>query len=66
LLLGNNGYDPTYGARPLRRVIQEQLTDKLALALLQGEIREWNSVRVGASGGELQIEKAGARVGAKA
>ena len=37
-LLGNLGYDPSYGARPLRRVIQKQLTDRLALALLQGEI----------------------------
>src|SRR5664280_1980545 len=36
-LLGDMGYDPTYGARPLRRVIQKQLTDRLALALLQGE-----------------------------
>ena len=38
-LLGDMGYDPTYGARPLRRVIQKQLTDRLALALLKGEIR---------------------------
>ena len=35
-LIGNLGYDPTYGARPLRRVIQKQLTDRLALALLAG------------------------------
>jgi ATP-dependent Clp protease ATP-binding subunit ClpB len=65
-LLGNMGYDPNYGARPLRRVIQKQLTDKLALALLQGEIREGDSVTVDASGGELQVEKAGERVGAAA
>jgi ATP-dependent Clp protease ATP-binding subunit ClpB len=57
-LLGNMGYDPTYGARPLRRVIQKQLTDKLALALLQGEIRDGDSVTVDAADGELQIEKA--------
>ncbi len=60
LLLGNLGYDPTYGARPLRRVIQKQLTDKLALALLQGEIREGDSVTVDAREGELRIEKQGA------
>jgi ATP-dependent Clp protease ATP-binding subunit ClpB len=66
LLLGSNGYDPNYGARPLRRVIQKQLVDKLALALLQGELREGDSVRVDAVEGELAIEKAGARVGAKA
>ena len=38
-LLGNLGYDPTYGARPLRRVIQKQLVDKLALALLEGDFQ---------------------------
>ena len=36
-LIGNLGYDPTYGARPLKRVIQKQLVDKLALRLLEGE-----------------------------
>ena len=46
-LLGNMGYDPTYGARPLRRVIQKQLTDRLALALLEGELREGDSVTRG-------------------
>jgi ATP-dependent Clp protease ATP-binding subunit ClpB len=49
------GYDPTYGARPLRRVIQKQLTDRLALALLQGELREGDSVRVDAVDGELAL-----------
>jgi len=50
------GYDPTYGARPLRRVIQKQLTDRLALALLQGELREGDEVTVDAVDGELAIE----------
>jgi len=58
-LLANMGYDPTYGARPLRRVIQKQLVDRLALALLQGEIHEGDSVAVDAVGGELALEKAG-------
>jgi ATP-dependent Clp protease ATP-binding subunit ClpB len=58
-LLGDLGYDPTYGARPLRRVIQKQLTDRLALALLQGELREGDSVRVDATTGELVLEKVG-------
>jgi ATP-dependent Clp protease ATP-binding subunit ClpB len=57
-LLGNMGYDPTYGARPLRRVIQKQLIDRLALALLQGEIRDGDAVRVDAADGELVLEKA--------
>jgi ATP-dependent Clp protease ATP-binding subunit ClpB len=57
-LLANMGYDPTYGARPLRRVIQKQLTDRLALALLQRELREGDTVRVDAVGGELAFETA--------
>ncbi len=56
VLLGNLGYDPTYGARPLRRVIQKQLTDRLALALLSGEIREGDEVRVDVRDGELALE----------
>jgi ATP-dependent Clp protease ATP-binding subunit ClpB len=59
-LLGDMGYDPTYGARPLRRVIQKQLTDRLALALLQGELHEGDSVDVDAVDGELELKKAGA------
>jgi ATP-dependent Clp protease ATP-binding subunit ClpB len=65
-LLGDMGYDPTYGARPLRRVIQKQLIDRLALALLQGEIREGDSVRVDVADGELVLEKAGAEATAAA
>ncbi|HEY2142204.1 MAG TPA: AAA family ATPase [Solirubrobacteraceae bacterium] len=57
-LLGDMGYDPTYGARPLRRVIQKQLTDRLALALLRGEIHAGDSVRVDAVNGELVLETA--------
>jgi ATP-dependent Clp protease ATP-binding subunit ClpB len=57
-LLGNMGYDPTYGARPLRRVIQKQLTDRLALALLSGEIRAGDAVTVDAVDGALALEKA--------
>jgi ATP-dependent Clp protease ATP-binding subunit ClpB len=56
-MIGNMGYDPTYGARPLRRVIQKQLTDRLALALLSGEIRAGDSVKVDTREGELALEK---------
>jgi ATP-dependent Clp protease ATP-binding subunit ClpB len=59
-LLGDLGYDPTYGARPLRRVIQKQLTDRLALALLKGELREGDAVTVDAVEGELKLETVGA------
>jgi ATP-dependent Clp protease ATP-binding subunit ClpB len=57
-LLGNLGYDPAYGARPLRRVIQKQLTDRLALSLLQGELREGDSATVDAENGELTLKVA--------
>jgi ATP-dependent Clp protease ATP-binding subunit ClpB len=62
-LLGNLGYDPTYGARPLRRVIQRQLTDKLALALLEGRVREGDAVTADAQGGEIVLEVAGGERG---
>ena len=56
-LLGNLGYDPVYGARPLKRVIQKQLVDKLALALLEGEFSEGDTVRVDAANGQLVFER---------
>jgi ATP-dependent Clp protease ATP-binding subunit ClpB len=52
-LIGNLGYDPTYGARPLKRVIQKQLIDKLALKLLEGEFADGDTIRVDAADGEL-------------
>ena len=57
-LLGNLGYDPTYGARPLKRVIQKRLVDPLALAILEGEFREGDTVRVDAGDGELVLSVA--------
>jgi ATP-dependent Clp protease ATP-binding subunit ClpB len=65
-LIGNLGYDPTYGARPLKRVIQKQLVDKLALALLEGRFAAGDTVRVDARDGELVFEKAPARAAAAA
>jgi ATP-dependent Clp protease ATP-binding subunit ClpB len=59
-LIGNLGYDPTYGARPLKRVIQKQLVDRLALKLLEGEFGPGDRVLVDAADGELRFEKAGA------
>jgi ATP-dependent Clp protease ATP-binding subunit ClpB len=56
-LLGNLGYDPTYGARPLKRVIQKQLVDKLALKILEGEFAEGDTVKVDAADGVLVFEK---------
>ncbi len=61
-LLGNLGFDQTYGARPLRRVIQKQLVDKLALKLLEGEFADGDLVRVDAADGELVFTPAPAAV----
>jgi ATP-dependent Clp protease ATP-binding subunit ClpB len=57
ILLGNLGYDPTYGARPLKRVIQKRLVDKLALKLLEGEFQPGDLVVVDAAEGELTFVK---------
>jgi ATP-dependent Clp protease ATP-binding subunit ClpB len=59
-LIGNLGYDPAYGARPLRRVVQKQLVDKLALKLLEGEFAPGDNVIVDATDGELTFAKAAA------
>src|SRR5215212_2040884 len=58
-LIGNLGYDPTYGARPLKRVIQKQLVDKLALKLLESEFKPGDRVVVDADGGALTFAGAG-------
>jgi ATP-dependent Clp protease ATP-binding subunit ClpB len=47
--LANAGYDPVYGARPLKRVIQRELQNPLAEKILSGEIRDGDTVRVTAS-----------------
>jgi ATP-dependent Clp protease ATP-binding subunit ClpB len=65
-LLGNLGYDPVYGARPLKRVIQKQLVDKLALKILEGEFIEGDTVRVDAADGSLVFERAEAEAPAAA
>jgi ATP-dependent Clp protease ATP-binding subunit ClpB len=58
-LIANLGYDPTYGARPLKRVIQKRLVDKLALRLLEGEFAAGDRVVVDAADGDLTFAKAG-------
>ena len=45
--LAERGYDPVYGARPLRRLMQREIDDKLARALLSGGIRDGDTVLVG-------------------
>ncbi len=53
--LADKGYDPVYGARPLKRVIQKELQDKLAEKLLAGEIMDGDSVHISAGEGGLVI-----------
>jgi ATP-dependent Clp protease ATP-binding subunit ClpB len=48
--LAQRGYDPVYGARPLRRLMQHEIDDQLARALLAGEIRDGDTVRVDLGG----------------
>jgi ATP-dependent Clp protease ATP-binding subunit ClpB len=56
-LIGNLGYDPAYGARPLKRVIQKQLVDKLALALLEGKFAPGDRIGVDAKDGALVFNR---------
>jgi ATP-dependent Clp protease ATP-binding subunit ClpB len=55
--LVREGYDPTYGARPLKRTIQRRVLDPLALRVLEGEFGEGDTVVVDASGETLTFEK---------
>ncbi|MHB1134223.1 MAG: ATP-dependent chaperone ClpB [Chloroflexota bacterium] len=56
--LAEEGFDPVYGARPLKRVIQRRILDPLALAVLRGEFREGDEVLVDARGGEFTFTSA--------
>ena len=56
-LLIEEGYDPTYGARPLKRAIQRRILDPLAVRVLQGEFKEGDLARIDAVGGELQFSR---------
>ncbi len=53
--LANEGYDPQFGARPLKRVIQREVENRLARALLNGEIRDGATVTIDANNGKLVI-----------
>ena len=54
--LARTGYDPAYGARPLRRLVQKEIGDRLATALLGGEVRDGQSVTVDLAGdGEAHL-----------
>jgi ATP-dependent Clp protease ATP-binding subunit ClpB len=57
MLLGDLGYDPTYGARPLKRVIQRHLVDGLARGVLEGQFKEGDVVVVDAADGALTFSR---------
>jgi len=55
--LAERGYDPIYGARPLRRLMQHEIDDKLARALLNGDIQDGDTVMVDLTGDELSVSR---------
>jgi len=57
--LGDSGWDPTYGARPLKRAIQRLLENPLALRLLEGEFGEGDTIRAYSELGEIRFAGAG-------
>src|SRR5207248_5879115 len=60
-LVAEAGWDPTYGARPLKRALQRLIENPLALRLLEGEFADGDTVSVDAQDGELAFERASAR-----
>jgi ATP-dependent Clp protease ATP-binding subunit ClpA len=54
--LGEKGYDPTYGARPLRRVIQDEIEDKLSEAVLRGDFKAGDTIKIDYDGEKIQIK----------
>jgi ATP-dependent Clp protease ATP-binding subunit ClpB len=57
--LAEKGYDPAFGARPLKRVIQKNVQDLLAEKLLAGEIKDGDKVRIGVKGDGLTFDAKG-------
>jgi ATP-dependent Clp protease ATP-binding subunit ClpB len=53
--LANEGFDPTYGARPLKRIIQQRLANRLATALLDQSIKEGDQVEIGWTGEDFSF-----------
>ena len=60
--LAQQGYDPAYGARPLKRLIQKEIQDKVALGLLQGDFGEGDTVRVAVGEEGLELGKVASAV----
>ena len=56
-LIIDAGFDPAYGARPLKRALQRQVLDPLAMRILQGEFAEGDRISIDAAAGALQFLK---------
>mmetsp|Transcript_29982 Transcript_29982/g.59988 ORF Transcript_29982/g.59988 Transcript_29982/m.59988 type:complete len:1007 (+) Transcript_29982:237-3257(+) len=57
-LLAEMGFDPIYGARPLKRTIQRELENNIALGILQGDYEDGDTIMIGVMDGEINIRKA--------
>jgi ATP-dependent Clp protease ATP-binding subunit ClpB len=57
-LLAREGYDPVYGARPLKRTIQREIVQPLALRLLKGDFRDGDTIVVDGEGGKIAFTRA--------
>lgn len=55
--LGEKGYDPSYGARPLKRVIQKSVQDELAREILAGRVSDGDEIKISEAGGKIRISK---------
>ena len=55
-LLAEKGYDPVYGARPIKRVIQKELETPISRFIISGEIKEGDTIRVSAEGDRISIK----------
>src|SRR5205085_987380 len=63
-ILAEKGYDPVYGARPLKRALQREILDKLALSMIKGEIENGDTIEIDGKGSELKFSSH-ARVASK-
>ncbi|MEI7512652.1 MAG: hypothetical protein WCK01_04310 [Candidatus Uhrbacteria bacterium] len=55
-LVAEKGYDPSFGARPLKRAIQDLILDELALKIVDGSIKEGDKIKVDASEDQIVIK----------
>ena len=57
LWLANAGFDPAFGARPLKRVMQRNITNRLSEMILEGTVQEGDTVNISIKNGDLNLEK---------